>query len=115
MVLQCSILFVNPASWGHEVMPAANGLVGLKQVLSERPDVALVDIGLPGIDGYEVARRIRQEIPASEMTVIAMTGCGQPDDRRRALEAGFDHHLVKPVDLDALRQELAGVIPRVRW
>jgi two-component system CheB/CheR fusion protein len=63
-----------------------------------RPEVALIDIGLPGLDGNEVARRIRSILDEDEISRIAMTGYGQPEDRRRALQAGFDRYLVKPVD-----------------
>jgi CheY-like chemotaxis protein len=65
---------------------------------SIRPEVALIDIGLPGLDGNEVARRIRELLGGHDISLIAMTGYGQPEDRRRALQAGFDRYLVKPVD-----------------
>jgi CheY-like chemotaxis protein len=84
-------------------------------------DVALVDIGLPGIDGYEVARRLRQNPDTCNMRLIALTGYGLAEDQRRVLEAGFDLHLVKPVDLrlllDALGEQAtaqAGGQPSVR-
>jgi len=87
----------------YRVRMAADGGEALEAVREERPDVALVDIGLPDMDGYEVARRLREEEDGSEpLPLIALTGYGQPDDRRRALEAGFDLHLVKPVDPDQL-------------
>ena len=70
------------------------------------PDVALVDIGLPGIDGYEVARRLRQDAGTRDIKLIALTGYGQADDQRRVLEAGFDVHLVKPVDIDHLLEAI---------
>jgi len=71
-----------------------------------QPDVVLIDIGLPGMNGYEVAQRLRQ-IPLFEsILLIAMTGYGQAEDRRRSSAAGFDHHLVKPVFLDTLQQLL---------
>jgi signal transduction histidine kinase/CheY-like chemotaxis protein len=84
--------------WGHRVDLAENGHQGVEQALALRPDVALIDIGLPGMDGNEVARRVRAVFGTDHMTLIAMTGYGQPDDRRRALQAGFDSYLVKPVD-----------------
>lgn len=88
----------------HEVSSAANGEDGLQLVLRERPDIALVDIGLPKLDGYELARQIRAKDSSYALHLVAMTGYGQPDDRRRALEAGFDTHLVKPVRaVDLLR------------
>lgn len=73
------------------------------------PDMILLDIGLPKLDGYEVARRLRQEPGGDGMILLAMTGYGQEEDRRRSREAGFDHHLVKPVDLDKLRGLLRSV------
>lgn len=93
-------------SWGDQVTTAGDGSAGLKRILAELPDVALVDIGLPGVDGYEIARAVRRELPPAQLALIAMTGYGQPEDRRRALDAGFDTHLVKPVSLDTLRREL---------
>jgi len=72
-----------------------------------RPEVALVDIGLPGIDGYEVARRLRQDPAARAIRLIALTGYGLEEDQRRARDAGFDLHLVKPVDVNTLLEELA--------
>ena len=87
----------------YRVRMAADGGEALDAVREERPDVALVDIGLPDMDGYEVARRLRAEEDGGEpLPLIALTGYGQPDDRREALEAGFDLHLVKPVDPDQL-------------
>jgi signal transduction histidine kinase/ActR/RegA family two-component response regulator len=86
---------------GHEVTQAADGREGLELILAQKPDLAIVDIGLPAIDGYEVARQVRTTAELSTV-LIALTGYGQPDDRKRALEAGFDVHLVKPVDLEAL-------------
>jgi signal transduction histidine kinase/ActR/RegA family two-component response regulator len=86
---------------GHEVHHAADGPGGLEASLRLRPDIALVDVGLPGFDGYEVARRVRESVGPS-IYLVALTGYGQPDDRRQAMEAGFDAHLVKPVNPDAL-------------
>ena len=91
---------------GHQVMAAAEGAEALELARSKDPDVALVDIGLPGIDGYEVARRIRADGERRPL-LIALTGYGQPEDRRRADEAGFDSLLVKPVDPTALSSLLA--------
>ena len=84
--------------WGHQVDLAENGPQGVEKALSTLPDVALVDIGLPGLDGNEVAQRIRAALDGDRMALIAMTGYGQPEDRRRAIQAGFDAYLVKPVD-----------------
>jgi two-component system, sensor histidine kinase len=91
---------------GHVVMAAAEGSEALELARTKDPDVALVDIGLPGIDGYEVARRLRVGGERRPL-LIALTGYGQPEDRRRAAEAGFDSLLVKPVDPSALSSLLA--------
>ena len=93
--------------WGHEVTLAEDGPEGVDKALAIRPDVALVDIGLPGLDGNEVARRIRSALGSDKISLIAMTGYGQPEDHRRALQAGFDRYLVKPVDPGFLAQLLA--------
>jgi signal transduction histidine kinase len=84
--------------WGHDVSVAHDGPSGLEAALSLRPDIALVDVGLPGMDGYELARRIRTDTAGLEIRLVAMTGYGRPEDRARSLAAGFDAHLVKPVD-----------------
>ena len=91
---------------GHVVEAAAEGTQALEIARGKDPDVALVDIGLPGIDGYEVARRIRA-FGTRRPLLIALTGYGQPEDRRRATEAGFDSMLVKPVDPASLSELLA--------
>jgi len=91
--------------WGHEVRTARDGLSGLKAALSYRPQVVFLDIGLPGLDGYAVAKRLRSEL-GQEVRLVAMTGYGQEEDRRRAQQAGFDAHLVKPVDPELLHQLL---------
>jgi PAS domain S-box-containing protein len=93
---------------GHHVQVAEDGHRGVELAFTARPDVGLVDIGLPGIDGYEVARRLRADPSGRDMLLVALTGYGQPEDERRALEAGFDAHLVKPVDPDVLEDLLAG-------
>ena len=92
--------------WGHRVVTAANGPAGVEAAVAHRPDVALVDVGLPGLNGYQVAQRLRAKF-GGEMRLIALTGYGQPEDRRRSAEAGFDVHLVKPVDFAALRAMLS--------
>lgn len=92
---------------GHEVYTAVDGAEAFELAASCRPDVMLLDIGMPKLDGYEVARRVRQQ-PWGEATVlIALTGWGQEEDRRRSREVGFNSHLVKPLDLDALTMLLA--------
>jgi PAS domain S-box-containing protein len=95
---------------GHEVETAYSASAALEGVARGAPQVVLLDIGLPQMDGYEVARRIRaREAPAAPgATLVALTGYGQPEDRARALASGFDGHLVKPVDFDALREVLVG-------
>ena len=88
--------------WGYEVDTAADGQEGLNKALEGKPAVAIVDIGLPKLDGYEVARQICARVNGEKPRLIAVTGYGQPEDRRQALEAGFDHHLAKPVNADDL-------------
>ena len=95
------------AAHGHPVYQAADGLQGVSQAQACKPDAALVDIGLPGIDGYEVARRLRADPATCTIRLIAVTGYGLPDDQRRVMEAGFDQHLVKPVPIDRLLDALA--------
>jgi len=87
---------------GHEVRVAHSGQTALSLAQVFRPDTALLDIGMPDLSGYEVARRLRRESWGVGIRLIALTGWGQTDDRRRALEAGFDYHLTKPIDPDAL-------------
>ncbi|HEU5437561.1 MAG TPA: response regulator [Telluria sp.] len=89
-------------AYGYAVLQAADGLAGLNIALDKLPDVALVDIGLPGIDGYEVARRLRAAPSTRHLKLIALTGYGLAEDQKRVLDAGFDMHLVKPVDIDLL-------------
>jgi CheY-like chemotaxis protein len=91
---------------GHAVEAVEEGQQALEIARAKDPDIALVDIGLPGIDGYEVARRVRAR-DGRRPVLIALTGYGQPEDRRRASEAGFDDLLVKPVDPTALAALLA--------
>jgi CheY-like chemotaxis protein len=95
------------ASYGYAVLQARDGLEGVKLATDARPDVALVDIGLPGIDGYEVARRLRKDAGTRDIRLIALTGYGLAEDQRRVLEAGFDLHMVKPVELAVLLAQLA--------
>ncbi len=90
---------------GHEVHVADDGAAGVEAARVWRPEAALIDIGLPGMDGYEVARRIRETVPKARL--VAVTGYGQPEDRERALAAGFEAHLVKPVDPEELDRLLA--------
>jgi PAS domain S-box-containing protein len=90
---------------GHEVFEAVDGTEGVRAASRHRPDLALVDLGLPILDGYDVARFIRRQ-DHQPQRLVALTGYGQPDDRQRALAAGFDEHLVKPVDPDQLSELL---------
>jgi CheY-like chemotaxis protein len=92
---------------GHEVYTAADGAEALEVAASCHPDVVLLDIGMPKLDGYEVARRIRAEPWGKTAVLIALTGWGQEEDRRRSREVGFDSHLVKPLDPEALSTLLA--------
>lgn len=92
---------------GHTVMERSTGTTGLEAALNECPDIAIIDIGLPGIDGYELARQIRAAVLLPPITLIALTGYGQVEDRKRALQAGFDAHLVKPVAPSDLLQAVA--------
>jgi signal transduction histidine kinase len=92
---------------GHDVHEADDGLTGVAEVLRLRPDVAIVDIGLPGCDGYEVARRIRAAGNGARVRLVALTGYGQEGARAEAIAAGFDQYLVKPVEADALAAILA--------
>ena len=94
---------------GHEVRTTHDGPVTLEAALAYRPDVVLLDIGLPGLDGFEVAKRIRQQPMLQDLVLVAMTGYGQETDRRRSQEAGFDHHLVKPADFDEVLKILESV------
>ena len=87
---------------GHEVHEAEDGLQGLEVWRRTQPDVAFIDISMPGIDGYEFARRVRSEPNGLDVTLVALTGYGFPEDRERSRQAGFDHHLVKPVAREAL-------------
>jgi signal transduction histidine kinase/CheY-like chemotaxis protein len=93
---------------GHETEVVYGGDEALERVQSFKPDVVLLDIGLPGLDGYTVAGRIRSMVGEDGTRLVAMTGYGQDADRQRALAAGFADHLVKPVDFTALRRTLAG-------
>jgi signal transduction histidine kinase/ActR/RegA family two-component response regulator len=92
---------------GNEVRTAGNGTEALETARHFLPEVVLLDIGLPGMDGLEVARRLRQEPSLSNTLLVALTGYGHEDDRRRSQESGFNAHLVKPVDLDELQILLA--------
>ena len=88
--------------WGYEAHVAHNGPAALEAARRCIPEIVLLDIGLPGMDGYQVARQLRGLTGLERVLIVAVTGYGQEEDRRRSQEAGFDHHLVKPVDLAVL-------------
>ena len=89
--------------WGHQVVYAYDGPTALERARTWQPEAVFLDIGLPGMDGYQVAERLRGLPKGKDAILIAITGYGQDDDRRRSRRAGIDHHLVKPVAPDALR------------
>jgi PAS domain S-box-containing protein len=100
---------------GHDVRVAHDGPRSLELAAADPPDVALLDIGMPGMDGYELARRFRADPALRDVLLVAVTGWGQEEDRRRTKEAGFDHHLVKPVETGVLETLLAaGPLARSR-
>jgi CheY-like chemotaxis protein len=96
---------------GHQTRTAYDGEAALAVAAEFRPDVAIVDIGMPKLDGYEVARRLRADGHGAELRLIALTGWGHDRDRRRAREAGFDAHLVKPVEPTVLEEALEAGVP----
>ncbi|HZY83717.1 MAG TPA: response regulator [Gemmataceae bacterium] len=98
--------------WGHYPLVAYRSVDALQMSGDQRPDVVLLDIGLPGIDGYEVARRVRRQPGMAEAFLIAVTGYGQPGDYELSREAGFDLHLLKPVEPEELHEALAGARAR---
>ncbi len=98
---------------GHRVRAVGDGRAGVRAALLEPPDTMVVDIGLPGFDGYQVARAIREKLGDS-VHLVALTGYGQPQDRQRAAEAGFDAHLTKPVETQTLLAHLSKRDPRSR-
>jgi CheY-like chemotaxis protein len=97
---------------GHEVSEAGDGVTADRLAADFAPDVVIIDIGLPEIDGYEVARRLRAGPSTRDVRLIALTGYGQQEDKQKAVEAGFDQHLTKPVDAGTLEQAIAGAAPR---
>ena len=87
---------------GHDVSTANDGPAALAAIESHRPSLVLLDLGMPGMSGFEVAKRMREQPQFADIAVVALTGWGQEEDRRRTREAGFDDHLIKPADLAAL-------------
>ena len=92
---------------GHETHTANDGEHAISEAAKLRPDVILLDIGLPRLDGYDTCRRIREQPWGRDMVIVALTGWGEEEDRRQATQAGFDGHLVKPVDHNALNAIMA--------
>jgi two-component system CheB/CheR fusion protein len=92
---------------GHEVNTAHDGPSALSSASRHRPEIVLLDIGLPGMNGYDVAKEIRASPDLNAIRLVAITGYGQEGDRRRALDAGFDEHVVKPVEVDKLTELMA--------
>jgi CheY-like chemotaxis protein len=90
--------------WGYEVRTAYDGLAALAQAKSFDPGVVVLDIGMPGMDGYEVARRLRSQPAFANVLIVAVTGYGQERDKQLSKEAGIDHHIVKPLNTDVLLQ-----------
>jgi len=101
--------------WNHDVTVVNDGKSAIDAARSLRPDVVLLDIGLPGLDGYQVARRLREDVGLETTLLVAMTGYGQPEDRRRSHEAGIQHHFVKPVEPMVLRNLLSSLSQPVGW
>jgi len=98
---------------GHDPHVARDGPQALERAEALRPEAVLLDIGLPGLNGYEVCRRLRAEPWGEEMAIIALTGWGQDEDRRRSASAGFDGHLVKPATISDVSRALAKAIDEV--
>ena len=97
---------------GHRVIVEHGSHVALERARTEQPDVCLLDIGLPEIDGNELARQLRAQTETAAATLIAVTGYGQERDRRNSLTAGFDEHMVKPLNIERLEALLTAVVPR---
>jgi CheY-like chemotaxis protein len=92
---------------GHRVLEAADGRAAIDLLRTVKPPIAVVDIGLPGLDGYEVARTARREL-GREIVLVALTGYGSAEDEQRSLQAGFDRHVTKPVGVHELMQAIGG-------
>jgi two-component system, chemotaxis family, CheB/CheR fusion protein len=95
--------------WGHEVKLAVDGPTAVETAVAQHPDLVLLDIGLPGMSGYEVAEQIRANPALSDTLLVAMTGYGQAEDKKRSRQAGFTLHLVKPVEPPLLRKLLSSL------
>ena len=99
---------------GHQAEVAFSGMAALEIAKTLKPHVVFLDIGMPTMDGYEAARRLRNEATNNHLTLVALTGWGQHDDRRRSAEAGFHHHLVKPPEITGLQKILDHVKSELR-
>jgi CheY-like chemotaxis protein len=97
---------------GHEVHVAHDGVAGMESAQALRPDIVFLDIGMPGMDGYEVARRFRRQPDLRGVVLVALTGWGQAEDRERARQAGFDHYVTKPAPVETLQRLLIDLPPR---
>jgi DNA-binding response OmpR family regulator len=98
--------------FGHHTRVAHSGLQALTEVDDFQPNAVLLDIGLPDLDGWQVAQRLRASPSGRDCVLLALTGSDEPEDRRRSAEAGFDEHLVKPVEPEALLRRLAELLSR---
>jgi CheY-like chemotaxis protein len=99
------------AAEGHTVAQAVDGPSAVATAADFKPDVAILDIGMPGMNGYSVAEALRNGSGGSSVVLVALSGLGQREDKERAGDAGFTRHFTKPVDLHALRGFLAGIVP----
>ena len=101
-----AVMAISLGQAGHETYHAADGQAALAIARKVRPDFIFLDIGLPELNGFEVARELRQDPSFARVRIIAVTGLGKSDDRREALAAGFDQYLLKPIDLTFIRSLL---------
>jgi CheY-like chemotaxis protein/two-component sensor histidine kinase len=101
-------------SWGHRVRVAHDGVAGVSVASADAPQVGIIDIGLPGLNGYEVAERLRANASTRSMYLVAITGYGRPEDRARAHAAGFDEFIVKPLDFETLEVAISSASTRTR-
>ena len=97
---------------GHDVRTAYDGLEAIDAAISHKPEIVLLDVGLPRLNGFDVARRLRESEGLRKAILVALTGWGHDEDRRRSKEAGFDHHMVKPADPAALDRVLESLASR---
>jgi CheY-like chemotaxis protein len=97
--------------YGHDVQTAHDGVTAIEIARAQAPEIILLDIGMPQMDGLEVARRLRQDVGLKDVRLVALTGYGQDRDRLRSKEAGFDVHLVKPIEFEHLHALLAAPAP----